>query len=219
MSFADLDLELVSRSQRGDAEAFEALCASIGPDLYRFILSILRHSDDADDVYQEVLIRVHRHLRNLRDPGRLPGWARQIAVNQCHTHRARQARKSLASWDGLEELPPIEQTVWIPQGAETPKQAALRAEVGDQINLAIASLPPRQRTCLVLFEIEGNTIREIAESLKCSEGAVKFNLHQARKKMQGSLRGYLDRRPEPEPEPEPELERESAPAASREGAS
>ncbi len=193
MGFSDLDLELVSRCQRGDQEAFGLLCACIGDDLYRFVLSILRNHDDADDVYQEVLVRVHRHLRSLRDPARLPGWVRRIAVNQCHTHRARNARSSHLSWDALAEPPPVEQTVWVPQGAETPRQAMLRRELGDQINIAIAALPPRQRTCLVLFEIDGNSIREIAGELGCSEGAVKFNLHQARKKLQGSLKAYLGR--------------------------
>jgi RNA polymerase sigma factor (sigma-70 family) len=191
VGFAELDLELVTRSQSGDPAAFDSLCSEVGSDLYRFLLAHLRNHDDADDAYQEVLIRVHRHLPRLREPRKFPGWVKRIAINQCHTLRARAARKSLASWDALEETPDIPETVWQPQGVETPRQAALRGEMGEQINQAIVQLPPRQRTCLVLFEVEGHSIRDIAETLGCSQGAVKFNLHQARKKLQGSLKQYL----------------------------
>lgn len=192
MGLSDFDLGLVTRCQSGEAGAFDVLFGTVGSDLYRFILSILRNHDDADDVYQEVLIRIHRHIRGLKSAQKFASWARQISVNQCHTHRARAARKSHVSWDALEDPPPIEETVWQPQGVETPRQAALRAEVRGKINDAIADLPPRQRTCLAMFEVEGQSIREIAEQLSCSEGAVKFNLHQARKKLQGSLKGYLN---------------------------
>lgn len=191
MGLADVDLELVARCQGGDAAAFEALFGAIGSDLHRFLLSLLRNQDDADDVYQEVLIRVHRHLGHLKELAKFPGWIKRIAVNQCHTHRSRAARRPLASWDDLEEPPEVEATVWEPGGAETPRQAALRQEMGQEINRAIAALPPRQRTCLMLFELEGESIKEIAASLKCSEGAVKFNLHQARHKLQESLKMYL----------------------------
>lgn len=191
MGFADLDPSLVRRCQQGIDGAFDALCEAIGPDLHRYISALLRDSDDADDVYQEVLIRVHRHLPSLKEVEKFPGWVKRIAVNQCHTHRSRAARKALTSWDALEDPPPVEQTVWAPNGQETPGQAALRAEMGQAINQAIASLPPRQRVCLTLFEIEGHSIRDVAEQLGCSEGAVKFNLHQARKRLQESLKGYL----------------------------
>jgi RNA polymerase sigma-70 factor (ECF subfamily) len=191
VGFADLDSALVTQCQRGAVGAFEALCTAVGADLHRYICSVLRDHDDADDVYQEVLIRIHRHLPSLKEVGKFPGWAKRIAVNQCHTHRSRAARKSMSSWDALEDPPPIEQTVWDPNGAETPSQAILRQEMGATIGRAIAALPPRQRTCVTLFEVEGNSIREISTLLGCSEGAVKFNLHQARKRLQESLKGYL----------------------------
>ncbi len=191
MGFAEIDLDLVTRSQRGDAAAFDALCAAVGARLHGFILSVMRNGDDADDVYQETLIRIHRHLPRLREPCKFPGWAKRIAINQCHTYRSRAARKGHVSWDALEEPPDIAETVWVPQGAETPRQAALRGEMGEEINAAISLLPPRQRTCLMLYEVQGNSIREVATELGCSEGAVKFNLHQARKKLRGSLQVYL----------------------------
>jgi RNA polymerase sigma-70 factor (ECF subfamily) len=59
------------------------------------------------------------------------------------------------------------------------------------VNTAIAQLPPRQRSAIILYELENRPVREIAEILECSEGAVKFNLHEARKKLQELLRDQL----------------------------
>lgn len=191
MGFERLDPDLIRRCQAGDDAAFADLIAEVGEDLYRYALSILRNHDDADEVYQEALIRIHRHVKNLREVKKFPGWARRIVLNQCHTLRAREARRGTTSWDALEDPPDVETTIWVPQGVETPRRAAQRSELGDRINAAISELPPRQRTCLVMFEIQGMPIKEIAADLGCSEGAVKFNLHQARHRLQESLKGYL----------------------------
>ena len=61
----------------------------------------------------------------------------------------------------------------------------------DDINAAIRQLPPRQRDAIVLFEVEDLSIREISELLGCSEGAVKFHIHEARKRLRGLLEHYL----------------------------
>jgi RNA polymerase sigma-70 factor (ECF subfamily) len=62
--------------------------------------------------------------------------------------------------------------------------------VREAIEEAIGELPDRQQTAVILFEVEGCSIKEVSEIMGCSEGAVKFNVHTARKKLQGRL-GHL----------------------------
>jgi RNA polymerase sigma-70 factor (ECF subfamily) len=74
--------------------------------------------------------------------------------------------------------------------ADNPRDKASRRQIREHIEEAMGTLPDRQQTAVVLFEIEGCSIKEIATAMSCSEGAVKFNIHEARKKLQRRL-GYL----------------------------
>lgn len=66
----------------------------------------------------------------------------------------------------------------------SPREELERKELSRKINDAIAKLPARQRAAIILYEVEGHSVGEVAELLDSSEGAVKFNLHEARKKLQ-----------------------------------
>jgi RNA polymerase sigma factor (sigma-70 family) len=72
----------------------------------------------------------------------------------------------------------------------SPREEASQRQTREQIETAMTTLPDRQQTAVVLFEIEGCSIKEIAAAMECSEGAVKFNIHEARKKLQRQL-GHL----------------------------
>ena len=69
----------------------------------------------------------------------------------------------------------------------SPCDEAQRKEMREEIEQAMADLPDRQQAAVVLFEIEGCSIKQIAEAMACSEGAVKFNIHEARKKLKRRL--------------------------------
>src|SRR4029077_2166875 len=71
-----------------------------------------------------------------------------------------------------------------------PRDAASMREMRTEIESAMAALPDRQQTAVMLFELEGCSLKDIASAMACSEGAVKFNLHEARRKLQGRL-GHL----------------------------
>jgi len=70
---------------------------------------------------------------------------------------------------------------------ENPRRSLMRKELMDFINKNIAALPPKQRMAVLLFDVDGLSIKEVAEYLGCSEGAVKFNIHEGRKKLRIAL--------------------------------
>jgi len=74
---------------------------------------------------------------------------------------------------------------------DNPRYALMRKELMQQINGQIAALPTKQRLAVILFDVEGLSIREVAEHLACSEGAVKFNIHEGRKKLRQALAPVL----------------------------
>jgi len=202
VALQDVPEELVLRSQQGDQAAFEELVTLIGPDLYRMIFAQVRDFDDTDEILQECLIRIYKHLGSLREVAKFPGWVSRMVINQCHSHRLKLSRTTMQSTDDTYEVRDRE-VMWHNPEQENPRRTLMRKEVIEDINRAIRKLPPRQRSAIVLFEVEGLSIREIAKVMKCSEGAVKFNIHQARKKLKASLRQYVRTSPSKRGKEEP----------------
>lgn len=189
MALADIPTSLIESCRRGEREATEDLLRAISPDMYRIIYSMLRDHDDTDEVVQETLVRIFRHVGQLKEPERFPSWAMRIAVNQVQTWRMKRNRQRTYE---LDESMETEGGVVMLSGNQggTPREEAVRGEIRDQIKQAMATLPNRQQTAVVLFELEGCSIKEIATAMSCSEGAVKFNIHEARKKLKSRL-GHL----------------------------
>lgn len=186
MRFEGIHRELLEACRGGNFDAFEELCVAVQRDLYGFIYSVMRNHDDTDEVLQETLLRIHKHLPQLEDLDKFPGWAMRIAVNQCNSHHTHNNAKALYSLDTEIEVQ-NEDVVGTGRAPESPRDAMARTETKEHINIAISQLPPKQRAAIVMFEVEERSIREIAEILECSEGVVKFNIHEARKKLRKSL--------------------------------
>lgn len=190
MRFEEVPLPLLRACQSGSARHFEELCGLLQADLYAFIFSILRDHDSTDEALQECLLRIYKHLPKLEDPSRFAWWLMRMAVNQCNSlRRPRPSDKEVP----LDERMDVEERQLDGRVASppSPRAALEQKQMRGEINAAIRELPDRQREAIVLFEVEGMAIKEIASVLECSEGAVKFNIHEARKKLRESLKQYL----------------------------
>ncbi|MGI8908306.1 MAG: RNA polymerase sigma factor [Candidatus Sumerlaeaceae bacterium] len=185
MRFDAVPVELLARCQAGDMDAFDSLCMAIQDDLYAFVLSILRNHEDAADIHQECLVRVYRSLPKLRDLSKFAGWIMRMAVNQCNTQRASRSARVVSMEDVV--APGTEARPMFVQEADSPREVTAHHELQKHLNTAIDSLPPKQKTAILLYEVEMMSVRDIAELLECSEGVVKFNLFEARKKLRTVL--------------------------------
>lgn len=186
MALAEVPIALIEAARTGDRQAVERLLKLVSPDVYRIVFSMLRDHDNTDEVVQEALIRIFRYIDKLKDPTKFASWSMRVIVNQVQTWRMRQTRQRLhAIPEGME--PDAGDVVVVGVPASDPRSAAIGGEIRQEIEEALASLPTRQQMAITLFEIEGSSIREVAEAMSCSEGAVKFNIHEARKKLQKQL--------------------------------
>lgn len=186
MRFEDIPQSLVRRAREGQREAMEELCKLIQPGAYAVLLSLLRNTDDASDALQDSMLRVLRFLPGLRDAHTLPGWLMRLLTNQAIESR----RRSSAPVVDLTSLDESAASVAVaPMSSQplSPRHAAETSEMSIKINQAVAALSARQRTALVLFEMENLTVREVAVLMEITDGAVKFHLHEARKNMRASL--------------------------------
>jgi RNA polymerase sigma-70 factor (ECF subfamily) len=171
------DEELVSLAKKGDHKAFEELVERYKQKAYRIAFDFARDRDEAKDLSQEAFLRAFTHLRNFDGRSGFYTWFYRILVNICLDYRRRKQR---ASVEDLNER--IETQAEPSQPAANPvspdEQASAR-QFSKRIGIALAALPPRQRTAFILRNHQEMSIREIAAMMQMAEGTVKVHLHRA----------------------------------------
>ncbi len=188
MRFTEVPEELIRRCQEGDSQAFNELYSLIDRDLYASIYYFLRNHEDTQDVIQLVLVRLFRHIKRLKDPKKFASWFWRLITNQCFSYRSKQRQKAMdTSYNDALEVKDEHYTAYS-SNLRNPREVLINKEIMHQIEESVEKLPKRQRMCFVLFEIEGYALKDIAEILGTSIGAVKFNIHQARRKLREDLK-------------------------------
>jgi RNA polymerase sigma-70 factor (ECF subfamily) len=154
--------ELVVAAQGGSQEAFAKLVQQFYGTVYAVTLAQLRSPEIAEELTQEVFVRVHLHLHQLREPKALIGWLRRIARNEAYRwFSRRQTRSELHSYISLDE---IGEAVMDPDSASPREQAADREELA-ALRKALDKLPAPQREILLLHYIDGESKSEVARKL------------------------------------------------------
>lgn len=168
------DVSLVRRCLRGEADAVQALVTRFQTEIYGLCVRLLHHRHDAEDVVQEVFLRVFRSLRRWDGARPLKPWIMGITVNRCRTWLSRRARRpELVSY--LQDTVP----------GRAPDDSA---ELVQEIQAAVADLRLEYRTVFVLFHERGQPYEEIALTLERPVGTIKTWLHRARLEVLDRLR-------------------------------
>jgi RNA polymerase sigma-70 factor (ECF subfamily) len=179
------DLDLVSRAAGGDSTAFQALVERHRSMVYRVAYQFAGNHHDAEDIAQEVFIKVYRSLDRFRQDAQLTSWLYRIVMNACIDHRRRQHPSSSAPF-GEEAEQRLRNAAEETPG---PEDCAYAGELGQVLESEIARLPHGQRIVFVMRHHQGLKLAEIAESLGLAEGTVKRQLHAAIHRLRGRLRG------------------------------
>lgn len=168
------DAVLVRRCLTGDPAATRDLVERFQTDVYALCVRMLGHRHDAEDVTQEVFLRVFRSLRRWDSSRPLRPWVLGIAVNRCRTWAGRRAKGPELA-DYLHETPD-----------HRPDDDS--AELHGEIRAAVDELRTDYRIVFVLFHEQGRSYEEIAEVVERPVGTVKTWLHRARIEILDRLR-------------------------------
>ena len=170
--------ELVVRFRAGDPRAFDELAEMHLDRVFALAVELLGSREDAEDVTQEVLIKLYRQLSRSRRPERLRPWLYRVCVNQC-TDLVRTRRRQPIS---LESLEPAD-----PESSLTPTPLGAAAGFGLSVRTALAKLPPQQRTAFMLRHFAGLAVPEIARALRCAPATVRVHLSRATRSLRDTL--------------------------------
>jgi RNA polymerase sigma-70 factor (ECF subfamily) len=175
---------LVAAAQQGDLEAFNQLVLQYQRLAYNVAYRILGNEDRAMDATQDAFLRGYRALYQFRG-GSFKTWLLRIVTNCCYDQlRARKRRPTTPLDDLVED---DEHTRLVEDDREDLGDRMERQELGELIQTGIGTLPPDQRTVVVMSDIQQMTYAEIAEATSVSLGTVKSRLSRGRAK----LRDYL----------------------------
>jgi len=162
--------QLVQRCLRQDALAWRALYDKHFGKVARLCAALGIADSECDDLCQEIFLIVYRHLRTFRGEARLGTWIHRLATREAFRHARRgRMRRALVALLAREQPPPLPRD-WA-------ENEAARRQYLSQL---LHRLPPERRLALVLFEIDGRTVEEIAEICGCAVNTVWTRIHRAR---------------------------------------
>ncbi len=175
----DDELMLVAQAKQGNMGAFEALYNLHKAPIFHVALAITGDRHMAEEILQEVFLRVYKHIQNVRSGTPLAPWLYRITVNLTYDMTAKQHRGQTM----LQRL-----RDWLPvTPLKSPERQVEEQEFQKLVFEAINKLEFRQRTTLVLFYLQGFSMAEIAEIMDCPLGTVKSRLHYARVNLRKAL--------------------------------
>lgn len=189
----DTDMDLIARCRDGDREAFRQLVEQYERRVFNIITPLIGDPEEADDITQEVFIKVYRSLSSFRGTAQFSVWLYRITVNLCLDRlKHRRRRPEAVSLDRLLEQAEGELDVLFrdssPDAAETLDQARLQHTVQAMLN----TLTPEHRLVISLKDLEGYSQEEIAAILNCPVGTVKSRLTRAREALKERLRPFYE---------------------------
>lgn len=188
----DNDAAVVIRLRYGNLAALEELVESYNQRVVNFAARILEDATEAQDIAQNVFIQVYRAAHRFHFRCRVSTWIFTITRNLCLNELRRRGRHRVASldyhsyWEDQETRELEDKS-----GYGCPRSTAIKAELFEKIEEALAALPERQRTAILLLREGDISYREIASILETTVPATKALIHCGRKELKQKLLPYL----------------------------
>jgi RNA polymerase sigma-70 factor (ECF subfamily) len=190
------DRQLVARLQAGDQSAVQELAERYGPRIQQLAMRHMKNREDAEEVTQDVLLKVHRKIDAFRGDAALSSWIYRITFNTAMS-RLRQDRAAklaaqerdrvLSMQDSGEYIrAPKEPADW----SRMPDEHVMRAQLRVALAAAVRELPEIYRAPIVLRDIQGLTTEEASTQLKLKDQTLKSRLHRGRLMLRERLQAF-----------------------------
>jgi RNA polymerase sigma-70 factor, ECF subfamily len=173
--------ELVELCKKGDEVAWARLVEATHREVYSLCLRILRDPNDAAEATQDAYLKAWRGLGGFRGEAMFSTWMYRVAANAAISKQRGRKRKRFHEMDADDEM-----MSQLPSTASTEALAGARIEL-EAVEEALKLLPDHYRAALVLRDVYGMSMDEVANELKITETAAKVRVHRGRKKLKEML--------------------------------
>jgi RNA polymerase sigma-70 factor (ECF subfamily) len=189
----DPDVHLMLRVQDDDPGAFAELVDRFGPLVFGRFVRQLNDRQDAEDLTQEVFLRLYRHRKRYQPSAKFATWLFHITQNVAR-NALRSRRRHPSVRMSLVDREHILGECFLSERCEPPSRRLERRELADTVRAAVRGLAGRQRTALVLHQFQDLTYAEVARELDMTPKAAKSLLYRARNQLRVNLSQLMDTR-------------------------
>ena len=184
------DRELVRRAKNGDKEAFESLVRRHQSKVFAVAGGILRNREDVEDIGQQVFMKAYFSLKRFDQRAAFSTWLYKITVNECwDLFRKRKVRPLVLEVDLSEEQ--ARQYQAADEVADGRPDASEQLAARERVEQLLECLEERDRSMLLLKEVQGFSVEEIAQILEINTNTVKVRLFRGRQRIAESVRRRL----------------------------
>jgi RNA polymerase sigma-70 factor, ECF subfamily len=191
----DPDVQLMMRTKAGDDAAFAQLVAGYQDRLLSIFYHMLRDQGAAEDLVQEVFLRIYRARLGYQPTAKFSTWVFRIANNVASNARrtiGRRREVSLNTQQGSGSVPVgVRKAVMSDRSSLLPTRQVVKRETCEIVQSAVDTLNERQRMAVLLHKFEGMSYEDIAAAMELSTEAVKSLLARARENLRGQLEQHL----------------------------
>jgi len=170
--------DLVVAAQQGESEAFGELASRFERMVYIVCMQRLRDHAEAQEVAQDVLIKAFEKLHQLQEPAAFPGWLRSIAVRQSINRCTRRPPSIAVEPHTIDRADTRH---------EAPFESMVAVERTDQLHEGLNRLASMDRSTLIAFYLDGQSLIEMSDEFSAPVGTIKRRLHVARKRLAKEL--------------------------------
>ena len=177
------EIDLIKRIQGGDKMAFNEIMERYGERVMSLSYQFTNNSQDAEDLYQDVFIKVYKSVGTFRFESEFFTWVYRILANQAFNYHKKRKRMTYVD-------PGEDNYLWdtIPcNGSDEADAQVYTASLKEELDSALNRLSPQQRVVFILKHYEGQKIKDIAALLELTEGTVKRYLFRATRRLQSIL--------------------------------
>ena len=176
---------IIEKAQNGDIKAIEELIRRVQKEIFTMFSYLTDKRDDIADLTQDVLLKMAKNLKNLKDVRNFKSWLNQIVINTFYDNLKKISKNSNVEINS-EKLLEIKDKI----GCE-PGEKCLFSEMEKLIRLALLALPENLRIVIVLREYEGLSYEDISRITKTNLGTVKSRISRARLRLQEELKEFI----------------------------
>ncbi len=187
----DKDTELIERAKNGDIKAFRELVNEHKRNVYYLAFDITRNREDAEDVSQDVFIKVFRSLKNFRGDAKFSSWLYRITVNTCLSLKSKKSYRVMQNIEDIVEINDKSSELKSSQSMY-PESHTEAGFIRKNIDKALEKLSKREKTVFVMRNFSGLSFGEIVKILKLRPGTVRSINFKALEKLRKELAFYKD---------------------------
>jgi RNA polymerase sigma-70 factor, ECF subfamily len=175
MDIKEISNDLLHQASQGDIQAFEEIYKYASSFVYSVALRTIRNREDAQEITQEVFLKVFKSISDFRSQSSFSTWLYRITVNTTLNMLKKAANERRRQFVYHENI-----TAELPEQSETAETALKQRDQEEQVNIMLEALNPEYRTCIILREMQGLSYEEIARTLKININTVRSRLKRAR---------------------------------------